>query len=138
MSPNRQCHYIAAYLRRHLTYIRCWDRARTMEWVSWFMNHGRALMVTEGNHLVGVTLVRLVDQPEQAIGHYFDCGGRTVYIEVTACDHGKMPYLFTLLKQTFPHADRMAWVRSKYNNRPVVTDMKKAAKLFAIKPVPGL
>jgi hypothetical protein len=127
---TRECHYIAAYLRRHLSYIRNWDRKGTLAWVKWFIAHGRALTITEGNKLVGVTLVRLVDQPEQAIGYYTDTGGDCAYVEVTACEKGMMPYLFTLLCQTFPNADKMAWVRSKYSNRPVIVPMTKAKHLF--------
>jgi hypothetical protein len=133
MSPNRQCHYIAAYLRRHLDYIGSWDRAVTMQWVKWFIGHGRALMLTDGRKVVGVTLVRLMDEPEQATGHYFDNDGHIAYIEVTACDHGYMPYLFTLFRQTFPRADKMAWCRNKHGNRPVMADMKAMANRLAIK-----
>lgn len=130
MSPNRQAHYIAAFLRRHLDYIRGWDRAGTMAWVRWFMAHGRALMVTDKNHLVGVTLVRLVDEPAQAHGCYVDTGGPIAYIEATACEKGHMPHLFTLFRHTFPQADRMAWMRAKYGNRPVIVPINQAERRF--------
>lgn len=127
---SRQCHYIAAYLRRHLAYIRAWDRQGTLEWVRWFIAHGRCLSITDGNQLVGVSLVRLVDEPGQAHACYCDTGGHIAYIEVTACERGNMPYLFTLFRQTFPQADKMAWMRAKYGNRPVITTIKAAEKLF--------
>lgn len=127
---SRQCHYIAAYLRRHLPFIRNWDGQATLAWVRWFIEHGRAIAIMDGRKLVGVALVRLVDNPEQANEHYSDTGGKLAYIEVTVCRDGMMPYLFTHFRRTFPLADRMAWVRSKHHNRPVSTDMKKAERLF--------
>lgn len=137
MSYTRQNHYIAAYLRRHLTHIRQWDRRGTMEWVKWFIAHGRCLCVTDGRKLVGVTLVRLVDDPGQAEAAYLDTGGAVAYIEATACERGNMPYLFTLLCEHFPSADQMAWVRSKHHNRPFVSPLAKVAPHLS-KSTPGI
>jgi hypothetical protein len=130
MAYARDTHYVAAFLRRHLPILKDWTREGTLQWVKWFMCHQRALLVKDGPKLVGVTLVRLVDTNDQAATDYLDTGGRLAYIEVTACQKGIMPNLFNLLRQTFPHADRMAWARSKYNNRTIAVPMAKAALRF--------
>lgn len=130
MAYARDTHYVAAFLRHHLPILRGWSRDGTLRWVKWFMCHGRALLIKDGRKLVGVTLVRLVDTKDQAATDYLDTGGRLAYIEVTACHNGLMPHLFQLLRTTFPHADTMAWARSKYHNRPVTVPMAKAAVRF--------
>lgn len=123
--------YTAAFLRRHLPQLRQWTDEGTLQWVKWFMCHERALLVKRGRKLLGVTLVRLVHTKEQAATDYSDTGGPIAYIEVTACAPGVMPALFMLFRHTFPNADRMAWARSKYNNRPIVVPMAKAEVRFA-------
>lgn len=131
MTYARDTIYVAAFLRRHLPELRQWTTEGTLQWVKWFMCHGRALLIKRGKRLLGVTLVRLVDTREQAAIDYTDTGGKLAYIEVTACAPGIMPALFILLRRTFPTADRMAWVRGKHNNRPVIVPMAKAALRFA-------
>lgn len=128
MSHTRENHYIAAYLRRHLDHIRGWSQHGTMEWVRWFIAHGRCLTITDGKKLVGVTLVRCLDNKEQAEAPYADTGGKTGYIEATACQNGNMPYLFTLFCRTFPQVEEMVWVRSKHNNRVFSSAIGKVTK----------
>lgn len=122
--------YVTAFLRRHLPQLRSWSAEGTLQWVKWFMCHRRALLIKDGRRLMGVTLLRLVDNNEQAGTNYADTGGRVAYIEVTACRNGIMPNLFKLFRETFPHADTIAWARSKYNNRPITVPMAKAALRF--------
>lgn len=127
MSHSRENHYIAAYLRRHLPHIRAWDGLGTMEWVRWFIAHGRCLTVTDGRKLVGVSLIRCLDNKEQAETPYTDTGGKTAYVEATACKKGNIPYLFTLFCRTFPQVNQLAWVRSKHNNRVFSSEIGKVA-----------
>ena len=130
MSPLRESYYIAAYLRRKLPFIAAWDAKATVAWVQWFMRHNRAIALYSHRRLVGVVLVRLVDDARQAATDYADTGGKMAYIEVTAARNGAMPALFHSLRASFPHTDTMAWVRSKFQNRPCVIPMHRALARF--------
>ena len=70
MPYSRDTHHIAAYMRRHFDHVRKWSREGTLQWVKWFLCHGRAISLTNGHKMVGVVLVRLVDQPEQAATYH--------------------------------------------------------------------
>lgn len=131
MSPVRESHYIAAYLRRHLAFIRAWDAAATVRWVQWFMRRGRAIVLFHRGKLAAAALIRLVDTKEQAGECFTDkVDGRIAYVEVTACNPGILPVFFTHFRKVFPNAVKMAWARSKYNNRAIVIPMSRAALRF--------
>ena len=132
MSPVRESHYIAAYLRRKFDFIRKWTRRGTLLWVQWYMRHGRCLTMYLKGRLVGVTMLRFLDEPMQGLTDYFDTGGRVAYIETTACDRGMMPPMFKHLRLTFPALDTICWVRSKHQNRPVIFPISRVTpKLLA-------
>lgn len=131
MKHSRDTMIAAAYLRHRLPFMKAWDVAATRRWVGWFMAHGRAIMTWNGRRIVGVALVRLLDNASRALDPWADTDGRIAYIEVAACEKGTLPHLFYLFRHTFPHASHMSWVRSKYNNRPITITMAKATQRFA-------
>lgn len=131
MSPERESRYITAYLRRRLPFMKSWDPATTVRWVQWFMRMGRAVVLGSDGRLIGVVLVRLVDDPKDATDPYKDTAGRVLYVEATACEPGMMPVLFKQLRASFPAADTISWVRSKHGNRPFVAPINQVAPRFA-------
>lgn len=136
MSPERESRYITAYLRRKLPHIARWDPAATVRWVQWYMRHGRISVVANRGRLAGVLLVRLVDNESQAVDSFADSNGRTIYVEACACEDGLMPVLFHQLRLSFPQADTISWVRSKWNNRRFVAPIERVAPRFSPSAVP--
>ncbi len=137
MSPERESRYITAYLRRKLPHIARWDPAATVRWVQWYMRHGRISVVANRGKLAGVLLVRLVGDEAQAKDSFADVpGAPVIYVEACACEDGLMPVLFHQLRLSFPQADTLSWVRSKWNNRRFVAPIERVAPRFSPSAIP--
>jgi hypothetical protein len=131
MTPERESRYIAAFLRRRFPTMLSWPEDNALAWVQWFMRYGRAIALYDKGRIAAVCLFRLVDDPEQAKEHYKDTAGPVAFIDITAGREGSMPALFRCLRLTVPHADTMAWTRSKHNFRPVVVPMARMVTRLA-------
>lgn len=127
--PTRE---MASLIREELSFCETWDRDRLNAWVQWFINAGRYYAISKDGKLVGLALVRLVDNEEQCNEHYRDTGGKICYVEATVCgEQGGMKELFGMMwDDVGKFAEKIAWVRHKYENRVLITDMDKAKRRF--------
>jgi hypothetical protein len=125
--PTRE---MASLIREELSFCETWDRDRLNAWVQWFVNAGRYYAISRDGSLVGVALIRLVDNEEQCHEHYVDTGGQICYVEATVCSEpGGMGEMFGMMwDDVGEFTKKIAWVRSKHDNRVLVTDMERAKR----------
>lgn len=122
--------YITAFLRRHWPHCASWPIENLKSWVQWFLNHDRALLITEKGRLVCVAFYRMVTDLAECDTNYVDSNGPIAYIEVTASRRNDaMKAAFNLLCQKVgAQVSHIAWVRGKYGNRPSVYPISTAAR----------
>lgn len=126
IKPN----YITAFLRHYWPHCSTWNIDTLKSWVQWFLNHDRALLITENRRLICVAFYRMVTDLKECDTNYQDSNGPIAYIEVTAANRPEaMKAGFNLLcRKVGNQATHIAWVRGKYGNRPSVYPMSTAAR----------
>lgn len=96
---------VAAFLKRHLRYMRDWPRAQLVPWVAWFLQQDRALVLTdEANRICGVALGRFVRTIEDAKGPTLRDWpeGNVAWVDALATRHrAALPQLVALLPHKY-------------------------------------
>jgi hypothetical protein len=121
---------MASMIRSELTFCQSWDRGKLLGWVQWFINAGRYHAISREGSLVSVGLFRMVDDEKQCHEFYVDTGGPICYVEAAVCsERGGLRELYGMLwDDVGEFTEKIAWVRSKYDNRVLVTDMERAKR----------
>jgi len=80
--------------------------------------------------LVGLSLVRFVDDEAGCRKDYTDTGGKICFVDATVVtSKGVLKELYTRMFYEIGHkCETMAWVRSKYNDRVVCVPMERARR----------
>ena len=123
---------MADLLMGSLDFCSEWSRERLLDWLQWFVNKDRYYAVEAGGKLVGLALIRMVDNEEQCNEHYKDTEGPICYIEAAISRYPRsLNEMYRMIWDDWKGiAEKMAWMRHKYNNRVTIVDMKRAKRRF--------
>ena len=115
---------------RNLEHCRKWEPATLLRWVEWFIVKKRYWTVIRDGELVGVGLVRFVDDEDGCREDYTDTGGKGCFVDTAVAQgDGVLKELYTKMFNDIGHqADTMAWVRPKHDDKIVCVPMERARR----------
>ena len=118
------------FYRKHLAHCRDWEVSTLLKWVEWFIVKGRYYVVIRDGELVGLSLVRFVDDEAGCRKDYTDTGGKVCFVDATvATGKGALKELYTKMFNEIGHkCETMAWVRPKHNDKIVCVPMESARR----------
>lgn len=110
---------IAAFIKRHWPACRLTPRDILVSWVEWYVNDGRCGVVLFRGKIIGVGLVRLLEEKKQQVNEYahFE-GGEIAWIELVVCKQRRaMQALWGLMLGRCKGVTQVGWKRRKYTAR---------------------
>lgn len=112
---------VAAFFKRRLPPLRCWDREKLLHTIGWYAAHGCLLVVRERGRIMGAALVRVVESEPEWENFYIHQPetGTVLLVDQLACrdQRGGLGALLYMARQAWPQLTHLQGNRWRRDGR---------------------